>query len=184
VGTRRSHVKILCIQGSLNPDSNTDILLRNVFDRLEGVKKSYMDLRKLKLEFCDGRDSSAYNQELQTAAKEIEESDAYIIGMPVYCYSVSGALKNFLDITCSGMEDKPFSIVCASGGDRSYLATADLQKILMFEVRCRPFPRVVFATGRDFKGDAITNTEVEKRIENMAKEFVAWAKLGIQTEIS
>jgi NAD(P)H-dependent FMN reductase len=172
-------MKILCIQGSLNPDSNTDTLLRAAFDRLEGVKKAFLDLREVKLEFCDGRDLSKYHEDLQVAAKEVEQSDAYIIGMPVYCYSVSGALKNFLDITCSGMENKPFAIVCAAGGERSYLATADLQKILLFEVRCRPFPRVVFATGKDFKDGKVANGEVDKRLDQLTKEFVAWAKLHV-----
>ena len=167
-------MKILCIQGSLNPDSNTNTLLRILFDRLDGVKKSYLDLRKLKMEFCDGRDLSGYHEDLQVAAREVEESDAYVIGMPVYCYSVSGALKNFLDITCGGMEEKPFAIVSASGGERSYLATAELQKILIFEVRARPFPRVVFASGKDFKDGALVNQEVDKRLGQLATEFVSW----------
>jgi NAD(P)H-dependent FMN reductase len=169
-------MKILCIQGSLNPGSNTNVLLRKVFDRLDGVKKSYLDLRKIKLEFCDGRDLSGYHEDIQVAAKEVEESDAYVIGMPVYCYSISGALKNFLDIVCGGMEEKPFAIVSASGGEHSYLATAELQKILMFEVRGRPFPRVVFASGKDFKDGELANAEVEKRLDQLSKEFLAWVK--------
>jgi len=169
-------MKILCIQGSLNPGSNTNVLLRTVFDRLEGVKKSYLDLREIKLEFCDGRDLTGYHEDIQVAAKEIEQSDAYVIGMPVYCYSVSGALKNFLDIVCGGMEDKPFAIVSASGGERSYLATAELQKILVYEVRGRPFPRVVFASGKDFKDGKLASGEVGKRLEQLAKEFVGWVK--------
>lgn len=169
-------MKVLCIQGSLNPESNTNTLLRTVFDHLDGVKKSFLDLRQIKLEFCDGRDLSGYHEDLRVAAREIKESDAYIIGMPVYCYSVSGVLKNFLDITCGGMEDKPFAIVCSSGGERSYLATADLQKILTFEVRARPFPRVVFASGKDFKDGRLESGEVAKRLDQLGREFVAWIK--------
>ncbi|MBV9463083.1 MAG: NAD(P)H-dependent oxidoreductase, partial [Verrucomicrobiae bacterium] len=137
-------MKVLCIQGSLNRHSHTYVLLRAVFDQLEGVKKGFLDLREIKQEFCDGRDLDQYGEEMKFAAKEIAESDAFIFGMPVYCYSVSGVLKNFLDITCSGMENKPFAIVSAAGGERSYLATADLQKILCYEVRGHPFPRVVY----------------------------------------
>lgn len=169
-------MKVLCIQGSLNPESNTNALLRTVFERLEGVKKSFLDLRQIKLEFCDGRDLAGYHEDLRVAAREIEQSDAYVIGMPVYCYSVSGALKNFLDITCGGMQDKPFAIVSASGGERSYLATAELQKILTFEVRGKPFPRVVFASGKDFKDGRLASEEIGKRLDQLAKEFVAWVK--------
>ena len=169
-------MKILCIQGSLNPDSNTNVLLRKVFDRLEGVKKSFLDLRDIKLEFCDGRDLAGYHEDIQVAAKEVEESDAFVIGMPVYCYSVSGVLKNFLDIVCGAMEEKPFAIVSASGSERSYLATAELQKILVFEVRARPFPRVVFANGKEFKDGVLVNVDVEKRLDQLSKEFLAWVK--------
>jgi len=167
-------MKVLCIQGSLNPDSRTDILLRAVFDKLEGVKKAYLDLREIKLEFCDGRELNKYNEDLQIAAKEISESDAYVIGMPVYCYSVSGVVKNFLDITCGGMVEKPFGVVSASGGERSYLATAELQKVLAFEVRARSFPRVVFASGKDFKDGKLANDDLLKRVDQLAHEFVAW----------
>jgi NAD(P)H-dependent FMN reductase len=169
-------MKVLCIQGSLNPTSNSHLLLRNVFDRLEGVKKSYLDLRKVRMEFCDGRKLTEYSQDLQLAAKEVADSDAYVIGMPVYCYSVSGVLKNFLDITCSGMENKPFAIVSASGGERAYLATAELQKILAFEVRCRSFPRVVFASGKDFRDGRIVNQEIDKRLDQLTQEFVKWIR--------
>ena len=169
-------MKVLCIQGSLNPESNTNVLLRKVFDRLEGVKKSFLDLRDIKLEFFDGRDLAGYHEDIQVAAKEVEESDAFVIGLPVYCYSVSGVLKNFLDIVCGAMEEKPFAIVSASGSERSYLATAELQKILVFEVRARPVPRVVFASGKDFKDGALVNADVEKRLDQLSKEFLAWVK--------
>ena len=51
-----------------------------------------------KTKWIDGRDLKDYNEDLQKAYKQIEEANGYVIGMPVYCYSVSGVLKNFLDI--------------------------------------------------------------------------------------
>ncbi len=124
--------KIILIQGSLNPKSKTAVILDEVTNILKekNIKYETIDLRKLNMQFCDGRDLKNYNEDLQKAYKLMEEANGYVIGMPVYCYSVSGVLKNFLDITCSAMEGKSTGIVCNAGGIMSYLASSDLMKIL------------------------------------------------------
>src|SRR5204863_4622052 len=93
---------------------------------------------------------------------------------PVYCYSLPGVLKNFLDVACAGMKEKPFAVVAVGGGERSYLACADLQRILSYEVRARPFPRVVYASDRHFEG-RVLDAETAKRVDDLAREFCAWA---------
>tara|TARA_Y100001936_G_C16036583_1_gene648958 strand:+ start:249 stop:440 length:192 start_codon:yes stop_codon:yes gene_type:complete len=62
----------------------------------------------------------------------VDKADGLIIGMPVFCFSVSGPLKNFTDITSSAMEEKVAGIFCTTGGSMSYLASADLAKILAY----------------------------------------------------
>ena len=50
--------KLILIQGSLNPNSKTSIILDEVANILKEKNIDYetIDLRKLKLEFCDCRD--------------------------------------------------------------------------------------------------------------------------------
>jgi multimeric flavodoxin WrbA len=42
---------------------------------------------------------------LQDAYKRIEDAEAIIFGMPVYQYSMSGVLKNFVDICGGAMKE-------------------------------------------------------------------------------
>jgi FMN reductase/FAD reductase [NAD(P)H] len=133
-----------------------------------------LTLADVAMEFCDGRPLEEYGAGMREAAARVERAQAYVIGMPVYCYSLPGVLKNFLDVACAGMEDKPFAVVAVGGGERSYMATADLQRILSFEVRARPFPKVVYASDRHFDG-ADLDEEVGRRLDELGREFGAWA---------
>ena len=170
--------KLILIQGSLNPNSKTALILDETAKVLEEKNINYetIDLRKLKLEFCDGRDLKNYNEDLQKAYKLIESASGYIIGMPVYCYSVSGVLKNFLDITCSAMENKCAGIVCNAGGVMSYLASADLMKILSYEVHVLTVQPTVYAYGNDFKDGKIVNEKVLHKAGHMVERLMQVVK--------
>ena len=170
---------IILIQGSLNKNSKTSIIIDEVITILKDKKINYelIDLKKLELQFCDGRDLKEYNQDLQNAYKTMEVGKAYIIGMPVYCYSVSGPLKNFLDITCGAMENKVSGIVCNAGGIMSYLASAELMKILSYEVSCLSIQPTVYAWGNDFKDGKIVNEKVLKKANEMVSKLISLIKL-------
>ena len=79
------------------------------------------------------------------------------------------------DITCGGMKEKPFAIVSVGGGERSFMACGDLQRILSFECRAHPYPRVVYASDRHFQGSE-PDEETGKRLDEMARDFSAWAR--------
>ena len=170
--------KFVLIQGSLNPNSKTSVILDEVANILKEKNIDYeiIDLRKLKLEFCDGRDLKDYNQDLQQAYKQIESANGYVIGMPVYCYSVSGVLKNFLDITCGAMENKVTGIVCNAGGVMSYLASSDLMKILSYEVHVLSIQPIVYAYGNDFKDGKIVNEKVLHKAKAMVENLITIVK--------
>jgi FMN reductase len=111
--------------------------------------------------------------EMQQLAKQIKQADNIIIGMGVHCYSVNDALKILLDTCFSASTGKFFGILCAAGGERSYLSTMHLTQICMNEWRMMQLPRIVFATKKDFKEDVITSAEVLERIKLFSEEFHA-----------
>ena len=166
--------KLIVIQGSLNKNSKTSLIIDEVVKILKekNIDFELIDLRKLELQFCDGRDLKEYNQDLQNAYKLMEEAHGYIIGMPVYCYSVSGPLKNFLDITCGAMEGKYAGIVCNAGGVMSYLASAELMKILSYEVSCLSVQPTVYGWGNDFKDGKIVNQKIIEKAKDMVEKLM------------
>lgn len=162
--------KIVLIQGSLNKNSKTSVVLNEVNRLLKEDRKiqtETIDLREIELEWCDGRPSSQYNDDLQHCKEIINEADGIIIGMPVYCYSVSGPLKNFLDIVIGSMDSKLAGIVCQSGGIRSFLASADLMKILNFEADVLSVQPVVHTSVADFEEGKLINQETFEVINQM-----------------
>lgn len=169
-------MRVLCLSSSLRPGNRTSSALRPVADAIgqAGHEADWMELADVAMEFCDGRPLEQYGEGMRAAAARVQSADAYVIAMPVYCYSLPGVLKNFLDITCNGMEGKPFAVVAVAGGERSYLACADLQRILQYEVGAPCFPRVVYASERHFEGRT-PSAETLGRLAALAKDFCAWA---------
>ncbi|PIN74778.1 hypothetical protein COV18_06175 [Candidatus Woesearchaeota archaeon CG10_big_fil_rev_8_21_14_0_10_37_12] len=173
--------KIVLIQGSMNQKSRTALVV-NAFARHLQEKQidfDIIDLRKTNMEFCDGRPLEEYHQDIQDAYAVLETADAVVIGMPVYQTSVSGPLKNFLDITSGAIEQKFFGIVCNSGGTRSYFAAADLMKILSFEVNAMPLQPVVHSCAEDFENGMISNDAVHKRIAKLTENLLKYASLNV-----
>ena len=76
-----------------------------------------------------------------------------------------------LDNCCDGGVGKFFGIVCAAGGERSYLSSMQLTQICMNEWRMIQLPRIVYATGKDFEGNIISNDDLKDRIKLFVEEF-------------
>jgi len=126
-----------------------------------------MDLRDLDLQFCDGRSLNEYNQDLQNAYKKLEQAQAFIFGMPVYCYSVSGPLKHFIDITSGAMENKVAGILCNAGGNRSYMASAEVGKILAYESHVTVVQPTVYCRYEDYNDEGQMSEKVKSKIRDM-----------------
>jgi NAD(P)H-dependent FMN reductase len=165
--------KVVLIQGSLSKDSRTAIVLKAVGDVLSkiGLEHKTLDLRDLKMEFCDGRPLKDYPEDMQKAYQVLEQADGYVFGMPVYCFSVSGPLKNFIDITAGAMEKKVAGVVCNAGGNRSFMSSADLMNVLAYESHVTSVQPVVYSNYEDFENQTLTGEKVHSKIEEMVEHL-------------
>lgn len=167
------------IQGSLSKNSRTAILVRETGLELERCHLDHetLDLRDLELQFCDGRSLQEYNEDMQNAFKKLEQAEAFIFGMPVYCFSVSGALKNFIDITSGAMENKVAGILCNAGGNHSYMASAELSKILAYESHVTVVQPAVYSNYEDFDDNGLASEKVKEKIKDMVSTLErCWKK--------
>ena len=161
-------MKTLILSSSLSENSRSFLLCKAVKEELiaNGDNITFVDARNIPMQPVH----RGLSPEMETLAKQVEQADNIIIGMGVHCYSVNDSLKILLD-TCFGKATgKFFGILCAAGGERSYLSTMQLTQICMNEWRMMQMPRIVYATGKDFKEDIIT-TEVLERIVLFSEEF-------------
>ena len=159
----------LILSGSVSENSRSFLLCKAVEKHLitKGNTITFVDARKIPMHPTHRE----ITDEMQQLAEQVKQADNIIIGMGVHCYSVNDALKILLDTCFSASTGKFFGILCAAGGERSYLSTMHLTQICINEWRMIQLPGIVFATEKDFKEDIITSTEVLERIKLFSEEF-------------
>lgn len=145
--------KIVIVQGSLNPESKTALVVAQTEKELQSrdIEFETLDLRSLELQFCDGRSLADYNEDMQKAYRILESADACILAIPVYCWSMSGVVKNLIDITAGALENKVAGILCNAGGNRSYMSSADLINVLYYESGVMTVHPIVYTSYEDFQ---------------------------------
>ncbi len=170
--------QIVLIQGSLNKKSRTAVLIRQTEKEIKhaGFEVEVLDLRNIHMEFCDGRSLKEYHPDIQKAYQVIDQAPAFVIGMPVYCYSVSGPLKNFIDITSGAMEKKIAGILCNAGGNQSYMASADLSNILAYESHVTTVQPIVFSSYEDYEGQSLIGEKAKSKIRDMVDNLARHLK--------
>lgn len=177
--THNRSMKIWLIQSSLNTDSKTAILVWLCIEYCKSMDIDYtlIDLREYTVPFCDGRAKEDYaSEDIERIWTMLEECTHYIIGMPVYQYTFSGVLKNFLDIFWMPMKEKAFGIVENSGSVRAYLAPTWLIDSLFFEFWAIPVPPVVHTHTNDYEWESMVNDHVHDKIAAMIANLQRVAK--------
>lgn len=161
----------IIISSSLSKNSRSFILCKEIERMLikNKVNTTLVDARELELSPCH----KGISPSMEKLNKKVEMADNIIFGMGVHCYSINDGLKIILDNFCSTIEGKFFGIACAAGGEKSYLSTMHLTQICMNEWRMMQLPRIIYATGKDFKKNRVSSPELIERIKLFATEFSA-----------
>ena len=82
-----------------------------------GAETRLIDLRDYHLVFRDGKDETAYPEDVFRLRTEVQRADGVILGTPEYHGSFSGVLKNALDLMgFDEFEGKMIGLVGVSGG--------------------------------------------------------------------
>ncbi len=113
-------IKVLGICGSLRTPSVTSHAVQVALEgaRVAGAEISFLDLADLDLPLCDGRDDdSTYPESVLKFRTAIKDVQGVILGTPEYHNSLTGALKNALDL-CSfaEFEHKMVGVIGVAGG--------------------------------------------------------------------
>ncbi|MGF1483964.1 MAG: NADPH-dependent FMN reductase [Opitutales bacterium] len=172
--------KLLIISCSLNPGSRSAVLcaeLKTCAENL-GATVELIDLRETPLPLCDA--SAAYGDPaVATLTRKIQAADAVVLGVPIYNYDVNAAAKNLVELTGrDAWTGKAFGMVCAAGGQGSFMSAMGLANSLMLDFRCVFLPRYVYATGAAFEKNAdgsqtVKDPEVKARLARLAGAVLA-----------
>jgi len=94
-------MKIVAIVGSLRASSSSRhaLCLAVTGARNAGATVEWLELRDLDLPHCDGRsDVASYGADVQRMVEAVQGADALLVGSPEYHGSMTGVLKNALDL--------------------------------------------------------------------------------------
>jgi NAD(P)H-dependent FMN reductase len=170
-------VKIVGIAGSLRPGSYSQQALRVVAKRVEalGVEVEILDLQLLNLPFCDGGEEYPDYPDVAKLRQAVRQADGIILVTPEYHGSVSGVLKNALDLM--GFEeftDKVTGLISVLGGQSNSNSLNDLRTILRW-VHAWTIPEQV-AIGQAWKAfdenGNLVDQNLSKRLDGFAHSLV------------
>lgn len=116
----KAPVKVIGICGSMREGSYTRAALKTALQGAaeNGADTQLVDLKDYELVFFGTMDESEYPQDVFRLKKEVKEAHGIIMGTPEYHGSLSGVLKNALDLmSFEEFEGKMIGLVGVSGGN-------------------------------------------------------------------
>lgn len=126
-------VKIVGIGGSLRAGSYSQIGLEIAARRVEalGAEVEVLDLRQMNLPFCNGEDEYPDYPDVEKLQNVVKAADGLILSTPEYHGSLSGVLKNALDLmSFEQLDNKVIGLISVLGGQPNSNALNDLRVIM------------------------------------------------------
>ncbi len=178
-----SSLRILAVCGSLNTKSTTKMALSLVLKGAEelGADTKMISLRDYKLVFYGEVDESEYPPDVFRLRKEIKEADGITFGTPEYHGSMSGALKNALDLMSQEeLEGKIVGLVGVAGGQTGAINSLNTMRTIGRNMHFWVLPQEVSVadSSTTFNDDGtVTNPAIENRLLSMGRQVVKFASL-------
>ncbi|MFB2833504.1 NADPH-dependent FMN reductase [Floridanema evergladense] len=170
-------VKIVGIGGSLREDSYSQLALELAAQRIEalGAKVEILDLREMELPFCNGEDNYPDYPDVEKLRNAVQQADGLILATPEYHGSVSGVMKNALDLmSFDQLSDKVTGLISVLGGQSNSNALNDL-RVIMRWVHAWVIPEQI-AIGQAWKAfnqdGKIVDEKLSKRFDEFAQSLV------------
>lgn len=170
-------VKIVGLAGSLRPGSYSQLALEDVAKRVEalGAEVEILDLRSLNLPFCDGSKTYPDYPDVEKLKQAVLNADGIILVTPEYHGSISGVLKNALDLM--GFEefsDKVTGLISVLGGQSNSNSLNDMRTIMRW-IHAWTIPEQV-AIGQAWKAfdetGRLIDTNLSERLDAFAQSLV------------
>lgn len=165
-------VKIVGIGGSLREDSYSQLALELVAQRIEalGAEVEILDLREMQLPFCNGEDEYPDYPDVEKLRNVVQQADGLILATPEYHGSVSGVLKNALDLmSFDQLSDKVTGLISVLGGQSNSNALNDL-RVIMRWVHAWVIPEQI-AIGQAWKAFSNDGKIVDEKLSQRFDEF-------------
>lgn len=174
-------MKLLGISGTII-GAKPRIVVEKVLDEVKKnhpeIEVELLDLRDYDVQFCDGRNPSTYNEDTKKVIDIVSSADFYIIGTPIFNGSITGPLKNLIDlINPKDFRNKVMGFIATGGTYQHYLVIENQLKPIAGFLRAFVAPGYVYANNDHFnQQNELVDQEVLQRVSALAEEVVFMQK--------
>lgn len=170
-------VKIVGIGGSLRSASYSQQALEIATQRVEalGAEVEILDLRSLNLPFCNAEDDYSEYPDVERLRETVKQADGLILATPEYHGSVSGVMKNALDLmSFEHLDGKVAGLISVLGGQSNSNALNHLRLIMRW-VHAWVIPEqiTIGQAWNAFSSDGkLLNEKISERFDKFAQSLV------------
>jgi NAD(P)H-dependent FMN reductase len=181
VSETNDSIRITGVCGSLSADGATRKALAIA---LQGAAEydaetTLLELRDFDLVFYGSVPQDEYPSDVLQLRQALRDSQGIILATPEYHGSLTGALKNMLDLmTIEDFETKIIGLVGIAGGDIGAINSLNTMKTICRNLHCWVLPQEVSIanSSRTFNDDGtVKDLAIEERLLNVGRQVVKFA---------
>jgi FMN reductase len=176
-------IRIVGVCGSLREISATKSGLAVALEGASkfGVDTHLIELRDYELPFCGATSEEDYPADVTRLRDELQETHGIILGTPEYHGSISGVLKNMLDLmSADQFEGKVVGLLGVAGGHPGAISSLNTMRMIGRNLHCWVLPQEVSIgdSGTAFDADGnVTDPAIEQRLLTLGAQVVRLASL-------
>lgn len=170
-------MKVVVISGSPRNGANTKIMMEYVYNyaKTKNPDTKFIDLSKDRID-CYRGPGEAYSQITTQAAKDVTESDVWLVGSPIYNSLFSSTLKNLFEyINYKETAGKTAGIAILASGSISFTNVQNAIMGLMSYFRVITNPKAVHMTADQIKDGKIADENAMARLREFVDETLKLA---------
>lgn len=174
-------MKVLGICGSSASSCRTKALIESALSGAISHKPEtetdIICLSDFTLDFCDGRPIEEYNESTQTVLENIKNADAYLFGSPMYRGSMTGALKNLLDLIPNDyVKGKAAGMIATGGSDHHYLGMDLGFRSAMAFFQMHTIPGVLYQSKFTVDNEGIVEEKIKEHAGTFGRDVLQLAE--------
>ena len=176
-------IRITGICGSLNANGATgkalEIALQGAAEY--DAETTLLELRNFDLVFCGSVPEDEYPSDVFHLRQILRESQGIVLATPEYHGSLTGVLKNMLDLmSIEDLETKIVGLIGVAGGHVGAINSLNTMKTICRNLHCWVLPQEVSIaeSARAFDDDgSVADPALEERLLNVGRQLVKFASV-------
>lgn len=150
--------RIVTVLGSVTAPGRLSSAVAGAMERAaeRGQAASVIDLGQLRLGFADGRPPEQLDDDTGRLVAEVSDAEAVILATPIYRATLTGALKNALDLLpIEALKDKPVGIVSMGATLHHFLGAESHLRDILAWFGALTAPNAVYLSSADFENGVL-----------------------------